>query len=190
MNDFFFSFDLDNSSINYGEFISRIKNHPNNHALKHLNRSLRDSKNKVFKVTGNTSKDSLDAVIKNIGTGNISSLKLFVSEDFNQSVPYSFGIDITLIEGIVKFQGYWTDYKDIRFREVIECFLMPIYRYNLQSRTIIDNLPGWQSHHYDKEALPSDFEEAAYSFSKLGGHAYSNLVEKELDNWKNRLDSE
>lgn len=188
MKDFFFNFDLADS-LAFSDFRSFANDLPEGHFFAHVNRALRDSKTKILKVRGGHSCDDLGSILKSIGSENISKLKLFVSEDFNQGVPYSFGVEVILVEGVLQVQGYWTDYKDIRYKEVIETYLMPIYKNDLQRRAEIVNLPGWVNSDYGRDLLPSEFSEGVRAFSLLGDHDYLELMEESLEQWTKSLET-
>ncbi|WP_460188781.1 hypothetical protein [Thiomicrorhabdus hydrogeniphila] len=151
--------------MNIDSFKSVTQNVPSSHVVSHIERVLKECESS-FDISTSASYDDLGGILTAIGSENISKLKIYTVPE-SGVVKYTYWIDIVLVNGVVRVKGNWTDYKDIRFDEIVWHLLLPIYQNGLNSRTSV-NTEGLQL-----DNLSDDYGSVIKSFmEKASGTEY------------------
>lgn len=140
INDFFFkevdTEYLDAPSMDRDRFLSSIRKVPANFVAKQVERFLSEHKNLILLAT--QSNADLGAILAGIGSENICKLEIYTHDRNVGSLKYKFAVDIYLVNGVVSVCGGWCDSKGIYFDDYMANMIAPIYKNNLQSRTILN----------------------------------------------------
>lgn len=151
-------------SIGFDRFVGVMKTVQKKLVFRHLERILSKLDNGLG-IETSASYSNLGLILEGIGSENISKLRIYTSKEVNSAVPYTYCVDLYMTNGILHIYGNWSDYKDIRFDEVIIDMLAPIYKYGLESYTELD------VERLEKPQLSSDYkEEIEYFMIKAGNH--------------------
>lgn len=178
LKDFFFEDSIikqsDGIEITLTNFENFLMEIPALHVANQLNRLL--STHNVFSVVGGNTGTKFGYYVDAIGEENIAKLKIFMTKEvLGDQGPTTFGIDFYLTNGIVRVLPHWNGRNWNRFEETLRNMLIPIYRTDLWSRTVID-VPAIKL-----KRLPHVFDQAVLDFiDGLGG--FEEYKESYFDN--------